>query len=71
MTIEKEAPQRDKHGDTVKHVRNSNQDHLTFGSSSIRHALPGSAAPPHPAHGLPSSHPPLLSCPLQWGEAEE
>lgn len=29
---------------TVKHVRNANQDQLTFGSSSIHHAMPGAAA---------------------------
>lgn len=55
MTVEEEAPQRDEHADTVEHVRNPNQDYLTFGSSSILRVPPGSAAVTHHAHGLPSS----------------
>lgn len=62
--LEEEAPHWDRHGDTAKHVRNSNQDHLTFGSSSIHHALPGSATPPRHAHGLPSSRIPSSPAPL-------
>lgn len=58
MTVEEEAPQRDEHADTVERVRNPNQDCLTFGSSSILRAPPGSAAVTHRAHGLPSLIPP-------------
>lgn len=67
MTIEKEAPWRDRHGDTVKHVRNSNQEHLTFGSSSIQHALSCSAATPPLMASYPVIFPcsPLLSCPSE------
>lgn len=52
MTVEEEAPQRDKHSDTVEHVNNPNRDGLTFGSSSILPVLPGSAVGNNYAHGL-------------------
>lgn len=42
---------------------------MTFGSSTILHALPGSAAPPLPCLGphFTSSSPPVLSSTVRWG----
>lgn len=50
----KGAPPR--HGDRLRHVRNSNQDRLTFGSTMLWYTCcPALSAPPHPARVLSPS----------------